>query len=77
MFGQQLLVDSWLVVEPLQKAMRHQFDQILVAGVVLAEQHQVMVGFFAFVRSAIRVAATGDVNLASYDGLDTFLSAVS
>ncbi len=39
---QQLLVDSWLVVEPFGVARRDQLDEVVIAREVFREQHQVI-----------------------------------
>ena len=66
---QQLLVDPRLVVEPLGVPRRHQLDEVVVAGEVLGQQHQVVVGFPG--RAASRVtAARRDVHLAAENRLD-------
>ena len=43
MLGQQLFVDTWLVVEPFRVAGRHQLDQVVIPGQVLSEQDEVVV----------------------------------
>src|SRR5262249_60121931 len=64
MLRQELFVDSRLVVKTLKVAMRYEFHQILVSGIVLAKQNQVVVGLFAFGWGAVCVAASRDIDFA-------------
>ena len=67
--GQQLLVDPRLVVEPLRVAGGDQLDEVVVAGEVLGEEHEVVVGLPG--RAAPLATAAGrDVDLAAEDRLD-------
>ena len=52
---QQILVDSRLVVEALEKSGRDQLQQVAISLLVLAQQHQMVV--------AIRIAAAGEALL--------------
>ena len=67
MLRQQLLVDPRLVIEPVEVAGRDQPDQVPVAFLVFAEQHQVVV---ALRIGPVSVTLSGDVHLAADDGLD-------
>ena len=67
---QQLLVDPRLVVEPLQECRRDQVDQVAVAFLALAQQHQVVVP--VRVRAAL-VPLLRDVHLAADDRLHPLL----
>ena len=69
---QQLFIHPRLVVEAFQVGFGGQLDQVLVAGLVLGQQDQVVVVFIAGV--AAEVAARGDIDLAADDGLDAGLS---
>ena len=66
----QSVVDARLVVKALGEAERHQLDQILVAGVVFAEEdHVVIVLIGAFFEPRLR----RDIDLAADNGMDALL----
>ena len=67
---QQVLIDARLVIEPVQVAGGNQLDQVAIAFLVLAQQHQVVV--------AVGVALDGvallrDVHLAADHRMDALL----
>ena len=67
--GQQVLVDPRLVVEPLRVPGGDQLDEVVIAGEVLREEHEVVVGLPG--RAAPLAAAAGrDVDLAAEDRVD-------
>ena len=67
--GQQLLVDPRLVVEALGVAGGDQLDEVVIAGEVLGQEHEVVVGLPR--RAAPLATAAGrDVDLAAEDRLD-------
>ena len=72
-FLQQALVDARAVVEALDVGLGDQLHQVAVAGVVAGQQHQVR---RAPLRGVLLVPAVmGDVDLATYDGLDASVEA--
>ena len=74
MRGQQFLVDARLVIVALQVGGGDQLDQIPVAGLILRQQHQVVVGVPpARARLLLQAAARRHVNLAADDRLDALL----
>ena len=73
MGGQQLLVDTRLVVEALGVACRHQLDEVVVPGEVGCEQHE-MIGRLAGGAAVVAPVAVGDVHLAADDRLDPALA---
>ena len=70
--GQQVLVDPGLVVEPLGVPGRDELDEVVVAGEVLGQEHEVVVGL-AGGAALVAAAAGGDVHLAAEDRLDAAL----
>ncbi len=68
--GQQILVDPGFVVKAFEKRGGHQLQQIAIAILVLAQQHQVVVaiGFTAAGQTLLR-----DIHLASDHGMNAFL----
>ena len=64
---QQLLIDSRFVVKAFEMGFRDQLDEVAVAFLVLAQQHQVVV---AVGIAAGFVALLGDVDFATDDGVD-------
>ena len=74
MFREQLFVDSRLVIETLEVRRGDEADEVVVAHVVLREQHQMVVDVaHAGARLLFQPAAGGDVDLAADDGLDARL----
>ncbi len=69
MLLQQLPVDTGLVVKALGEARRAKLDEVLVAGHVFAQQHQ-MPGLIVQLVDLIKAAAGGNVQLTADDGLD-------
>ena len=67
MLRQQILVDARLVVEAVEVAGRDQVDEVAVALLVFAEQHQVVVAVRV---GACLVALLRDVHLAADDRVD-------
>jgi hypothetical protein len=73
MFGQELFVDSRLVIKALKIAMRNKLYQVLVPYIALAKQDQVMVGFFPLRGGTVCMTASRDVDFATDDRLDPLL----
>ncbi len=71
---QQLHVDAGAVVIPLDEARGAQLDQVLVALLVLTQQHQVRV--LARGGGLVKAAAGGDVHLAADDRMDALAQAL-
>ena len=69
---QKLVVYAGPVVEAFLVRQRHHLDEVLVASLVLYQQHQV-VGLAVLVGILVVAAAPCDVALAAYDGLDAAL----
>ena len=66
----QSVVDARHVVKALGEAERHQLDQILVAGVVFAEEDHVVIALVgAFFEPRLR----RDIDLAADNGMDALL----
>jgi hypothetical protein len=63
--AQKLPVDARVVIEALQEPHRVEVRQVLPAGVVLGQQHQVVAAALGAVEAIL-----GDVGLATEDGLD-------
>ena len=71
--GQEVVVDPGLVVEALEVRLRGQLEEVLVAGLVLRQQHQVVV--VAVPRQLpVGVLLRGDVGLDPEDRLDARLA---
>ena len=70
MGGQHLQIDARLVVEPFQLGQAGQLDQVLVAGVVHGQEHEVEGGLARAFRGLVEAVAGGDIELAADDGLD-------
>ena len=66
---QQLFVDAGLGIKALQKARRHQLDQVFVADFVFTQQHQMVVA--VDMAHFIKAAARGNIHLAPDDRLDS------
>ena len=85
MLGEQVVIDSRLVVEAFEKSRGNQLDQVVITLQRLAQQHQVIAAAPAgrlgvaailsiaasvrLVAAAIVAAALRDVNFAADDGL--------
>ncbi len=65
MLRQQVQIDARLVVEPVQVGGRNQLDEVAVALLVFAQQHQVVVGAVG----ARLVPLARDIHLAADDGM--------
>src|SRR5882757_7679043 len=68
MFHQPARINSWLVMEALAPAERHQLHQVPVAHIVLRQNRQVILPL----RPALLVCPA-NVELAAEDGLDIML----
>ena len=66
---QQLPVDARLGVEALSESLRHHFDQVAVARLIFAKQHQV-VRTVVDLKHLIKAGARRDVDLAADHRLD-------
>src|SRR6267143_1812170 len=86
-FGEQVVVNAWLVVKTFEKSRGHQLDQVVVTLQRFAEQHQVVaaararlaLGALSAVASirlfaALMTAAARDVHFAADDRLDVALA---
>ena len=67
MFGEQFVIHAGFVVETIEVSSGNQLDEILVALLVFAEQHQMIGALRA--RAAIFVIVRRDVHFAADDGL--------
>ena len=65
---EQVFVDARLGVEAFKETGRDHFDQVLVAGLVFAQQHKVVVAVDAV--DLVKAGAGGDIDLAADDGAD-------
>ena len=74
MLCQKRLIDARLVVKALQLRSRGDLKQVLVAGLVLSQQHQV-IRISVFLRVAIRHSPGSDIDLDAGDRLDTLIPA--
>ena len=70
---QELFVDSWLVVKPIEVCQRHEFNEVLVSRVVLGEQCKVERVFAVLASLAFRMRPGGDVGLNPDDWFDAGL----
>ena len=70
MLGQQLLVDTRPVIEPFQISFGQEDAQVPVAGLVLDQEEEMVVGRLLVPIFLVETAARGDVDLAAEDGLD-------
>ena len=71
MLLQQLVVDAGLFVEAVDKGLADHVDEVLVAGVIFAEEDQVVVLRVEPVH-LVGAGAAGHIDLAADDGLDPF-----
>lgn len=67
--AQHIHVDPGFVIEPLHFADGYDFHQVLVAGLVLHQQDQV-VQLAAGLQALVQMGSGGDVHLTADDGLD-------
>ena len=67
MSGEQILVNAWFVVKAFEEGGRDQLDQVLVAGLILAQQQQVVIAIGVAARL---VPLLRDVDFAADDRLD-------
>ena len=68
---QKLLIHTGLGIKALHKPGRDHFDQVLITGLVFAQQNQVVVAVdFIYL---IKAGAGGNIHFAPDDGLDTRL----
>ena len=75
--GQELPVDPRLVVETVQVGTRDKLEEVLIAGPVLGEEDQVVVGLLPLARRRpIGSAARGHVDFAPQDRPDPLLAAL-
>ena len=68
---QKLLIHAWLGIKALHKTGRDHFDQVLIAGLVFAQQDQMVVAVYSIY--LIKAGAGGNIDFAPDDGLDTRL----
>lgn len=66
---EQVVIDARLGVEALDEPGGHHLDQVLVAGVIFAEQHKMVGGGIDLVL-LIEAGARRDIDLAPDDRLD-------
>ncbi len=71
--GEEVLIDARLVVEAVEVAGGDEVDEVAIALLVFAKQHQVVVAI-GLVRDV--VALLGDVDLAADDGVDALAFAL-
>ena len=68
---QKLLIHAGLGIKALHKTGRDHFDQVLITGLVFAQQNQVVVAVdFIYL---IKTGAGGNIDLTADNGLDTRL----
>ena len=69
---QLLMIGTWTIVETVYPGVAHEFDQILVAVIVLSQHDQVIAAevFFSFLQ--VHVATTGHIHLTAEDRLERF-----
>ncbi|MGD0783892.1 MAG: hypothetical protein ABSA30_13645 [Candidatus Aminicenantales bacterium] len=68
--GQQLLVDAGTVVKPFEVGLGQEDAQVAVAGLVLDQEEEMVMGRLPIPVFLVETAARGDVDLAAEDGLD-------
>jgi len=71
--GQELLVDPGTVIESLQVGLGQQDAEVLVAGLVLDQEQEMIVGRLAVAELAVTAAPRGDIGLAAENRLDAFV----
>ena len=70
-FFQQFLINAGLGIKALHKGGRHHFDQVFVAGLIFAQQDQVVVAVDLIY--LVKAGAGGHIHLTADDGLDASL----
>ena len=73
-FGQELFVDPWLVVESLQVGLRDEMAQVVVALVVLCEKDKMKIGLAGAIGLAIEATPVRDIAFATDDGFHAFFA---
>ena len=72
---EDLVIDSRLVIEPLDKSEARQLAEISVSGFIFGQQHQMEVGLPTCFTLLVVTTPIRDVGLHADDGLDAFLAA--
>ena len=75
MHRQQFFVDAGLIVIALEMGGRGKFDQVLIAALILGQQHQVVIDVPpAAARLLLEPAPGRDIDFAANDRFDAFLA---
>ena len=70
---ERLEVDTWLIVEAVDEARRHDLHEVRVALVILGEKHEVVVAVLALSNLPIEAGAAREIDLAAEDRPDALL----